>query len=52
MHYADTLDPAQILADLNELAKEDPLVWQPSPMIEQCAAKGMAFAEWRRGDVV
>ncbi|MDH3263410.1 MAG: 3-hydroxyacyl-CoA dehydrogenase family protein, partial [Paracoccaceae bacterium] len=48
MHHADTLGPKQVLAGLNELAKEDPLVWRASPLIEDCAAKGTSFADWRR----
>ena len=46
MHYADTLGAGAILEALNVLAKEDPLVWKPSPLIEECAAKGLRFADW------
>jgi len=48
MHYADTLGPAKVLEGLRKLAQEDPLVWAPSPLIEECAAKGLSFADWRR----
>ena len=46
MHYADTLGAGAILEALNVLAKEDQLVWKPSPLIEECAAKGLRFADW------
>ena len=46
MHYADTLGAGVILEALNVLAKEDQLVWKPSPLIEECAAKGLRFADW------
>lgn len=48
MCHADTLGAAQILADLNALCAEDPLVWKPSRVIEECAAKGIKFADWTR----
>lgn len=47
MHYADTLGAAQILADLEALCQEDPLVWKPSKVIVDCAAKGTPFADWK-----
>lgn len=46
MHYADTLGAAQILADLEALCHEDPLVWKPSKVVVDCAAKGIPFADW------
>ena len=49
MHYADSLGPKSVLEALNALAEEDPLVWRPSPLIEDCVARGITFAEWRRG---
>lgn len=48
MHYANTLGPAKVLKGLQELSKEDPVAWKPSPMIEACVAKGVPFAKWRR----
>ena len=50
MHYADQLGPANILAALNELAEEDAIVWRPSDVIKDCAARGLSFADWRRDD--
>ena len=47
MHYADTLGPEEVLAGLKELAKEDPIAWRPSPMIEACVARRTSFAAWR-----
>ncbi len=48
MCYADTIGAAKILADLNSLSEEDPLVWKPSKVIEECAAKGTKLADWKR----
>lgn len=48
MHYADTLGPVRILADLRKLAEEDPVAWAPSPMIADAADKGVGFADWRK----
>ncbi len=48
MHYADTLGAEAILAQLKELSGEDALVWRPSPVIEDCAARGIRFADWSR----
>ncbi len=33
MKYADTVGLPKILADIQEFAKEDPLFWQPSPLL-------------------
>lgn len=48
MHFADSLGATDILDGLEELAREDPLVWAPNAMIRSCAERGMTFAEWRR----
>ena len=49
MHYADTIGAKAILGALQKLSQEDALVWKPSPLIEDCAAKGLRFADWVRG---
>ena len=48
MHFADRLGATDILDGLEELAREDPLVWAPNAVIRFCAESGMTFAEWRR----
>ena len=48
MHFADSLGATDILDGLEELAREDPLVWAPNAVIRCCAESGMTFAEWRR----
>ncbi len=48
MHHADSLGAARVLEGLKALAAEDPLVWRPSRVVEDCAARGIAFAAWRR----
>ena len=47
MHFADSLGAADILAGLEELAREDPVVWTPNNVIRDCAESGMTFADWR-----
>ncbi|MGJ9416628.1 3-hydroxyacyl-CoA dehydrogenase NAD-binding domain-containing protein [Massilia sp. CMS3.1] len=44
MHYADTVGLEKILADIQEFAKEDPLFWQPSPLLLELVARGANFA--------
>lgn len=48
MHYADTLGPAKVREGLRKLAQEDPIAWKPASLIEDCANKGLSFADWRR----
>ncbi|CUH82087.1 3-hydroxyacyl-CoA dehydrogenase NAD-binding domain-containing protein [Tropicibacter naphthalenivorans] len=47
MHYADSLGVANIVAKLEELAAEDPVVWTPSPLLRECLDKGVTLAEVR-----
>lgn len=44
MHYADTIGADAIVARLCDLAKEDPIAWRISPLLERCAAKGTRLA--------
>jgi 3-hydroxyacyl-CoA dehydrogenase len=44
MHYADTVGLPTILADIREFAQEDPLFWQPSPLLVELVEKGASFA--------
>ncbi|GHE03298.1 enoyl-CoA hydratase [Defluviimonas sp. 20V17] len=48
MHYADTLGAKAILAGIEDQAKAAGLDWRPSRVIEECAAKGLRFSDWRR----
>ena len=48
MHFADSLGATDILHGLEELAREDPVVWTPNAVIRACAESGMTFAKWRR----
>ena len=43
MKYADTVGLPQILADIREFAQEDPLFWQPSPLLVALVEKGANF---------
>ncbi|HEY2021325.1 3-hydroxyacyl-CoA dehydrogenase NAD-binding domain-containing protein [Paraburkholderia sp.] len=44
MKYADIVGLPKILADLREFAKEDPLFWQPSPLLIELVERGEDFA--------
>lgn len=44
MKYADTVGLPKILADIQEFAKEDPIFWQPSPLLVELVEKGADFA--------
>ncbi|MGZ9713052.1 3-hydroxyacyl-CoA dehydrogenase NAD-binding domain-containing protein [Glaciimonas sp. GNP009] len=44
MHYADTLGLPQVLADIRAFAKDDPLFWQPSPLLVELVERGTNFA--------
>ena len=46
MHYADTLGAAKIYADLQDLAKEDPVAWTPSALLKHCAETNTQISEW------
>jgi 3-hydroxyacyl-CoA dehydrogenase len=44
MKHADTVGLANILADIRTFAQEDPLFWQPAPLLEKLVAEGKDFA--------
>jgi 3-hydroxyacyl-CoA dehydrogenase len=44
MKYADRVGLENVLADIREFAKEDPLFWRPSPLIVELAERGANFA--------
>ena len=48
MKYADTVGLPQILADLRSFAQEDPLFWQPAPLLVQLVAEGRNFDSLNR----
>lgn len=43
MKYADTVGLDKVLADIREFAKEDPLFWQPSPLLVKLVEEGKNF---------
>lgn len=43
MKYADTVGLSKVLADILEFAKEDPLFWQPSPLLVELVERGANF---------
>ena len=43
MKWADMQGLPQVLADIREFAKDDPLFWQPAPLLEQLVAEGRNF---------
>ncbi|WP_213954867.1 3-hydroxyacyl-CoA dehydrogenase NAD-binding domain-containing protein [Variovorax sp. dw_954] len=44
MKYADMVGLPKILEDIRAFAKEDPLFWQPAPLLEKLVAEGKDFA--------
>lgn len=44
MHYADSVGLATILADIRAFAVEDPIFWQPSPLLVELVERGADFA--------
>ncbi|MFT4266209.1 MAG: 3-hydroxyacyl-CoA dehydrogenase NAD-binding domain-containing protein [Xenophilus sp.] len=44
MKYADTVGLPKILEDIRAFAQEDPLFWQPAPLLEKLVAEGKDFA--------
>ena len=43
MKWADMAGLAKVLADIREFAQEDPLFWQPAPLLEKLVAEGRNF---------
>jgi 3-hydroxyacyl-CoA dehydrogenase len=43
MKYADTVGLPKVLADIHEFAKQDPLFWQPSPLLVDLVERGANF---------
>ena len=43
MKYADMVGLDTVLADIKEFAKEDPLFWQPAPLLVKLVAEGRKF---------
>ncbi|MBQ4827210.1 enoyl-CoA hydratase/isomerase family protein [Leisingera sp. HS039] len=43
MHYADTIGLDRILQDICRYHEEDPILWQPAPLLERLAAEGRSF---------
>ncbi|QLA82955.1 3-hydroxyacyl-CoA dehydrogenase [Acidovorax sp. JMULE5] len=43
MKWADMAGLPKVLADIREFAKDDPLFWQPAPLLEKLVAEGRNF---------
>jgi 3-hydroxyacyl-CoA dehydrogenase len=48
MKYADSVGLDNVLADIQEFAKQDPLFWQPSPLLVQLVKDGKNFDSLNR----
>jgi 3-hydroxyacyl-CoA dehydrogenase len=48
MQYADRVGLDKVLADIRAFAEEDPLFWQPSPLLVQLVERGENFASLNR----
>lgn len=44
MQYADSIGLANVLVDIRAFAQEDPLFWQPSPLLVELVEQGRDFA--------
>ena len=44
MKYADMVGLPQVLADIREFAKRDPVFWKPSPLLVELVERGADFA--------
>jgi 3-hydroxyacyl-CoA dehydrogenase len=44
LHHADQIGLPRILADIQALAQEEPLFWQPAPLLVKLVAEGRHFA--------
>ncbi|MFC5522898.1 3-hydroxyacyl-CoA dehydrogenase NAD-binding domain-containing protein [Polaromonas jejuensis] len=50
MQYADSVGLPKVLADIREFAKEDPLFWQPSPLLVELVERGADFASLNQSE--
>ncbi|SPB18909.1 3-hydroxyacyl-CoA dehydrogenase [Caballeronia novacaledonica] len=50
MHFADSVGLENVLTDIREFAKEDPLFWRASPLIVDLVARGKNFASLNQAD--
>lgn len=50
MKYADIVGLAKVLADIREFAKQDPLFWQPSPLLVELVERGADFASLNQSE--
>jgi len=50
MKYADTVGLPQVLADIREFAKEDPLFWKASPLLVELVERGDDFASLNQAE--
>ncbi|HZY19274.1 MAG TPA: 3-hydroxyacyl-CoA dehydrogenase NAD-binding domain-containing protein [Ramlibacter sp.] len=48
MKYADTVGLDRVLADICEFAQDDPLFWQPSPLLVELVGQGRNFDSLNR----
>jgi 3-hydroxyacyl-CoA dehydrogenase len=48
MHHADVIGAPALRDALAALAAEDAVAWAPAPLIDDCARRGVPFADWRR----
>ena len=50
MKYADTVGLPTVLADIREFAKQDPLFWQPSPLLVDLVERGADFSSLNQSE--
>ena len=49
MHHADAIGPSEIVARIRAFEARDPVIWRLSPLLADCAVRGMAIADWVQG---
>ncbi len=49
MHYADTIGVPHIVERITALQAEDPVAWKLSPVLADCAERGLNLAQWTQG---
>lgn len=49
MHYADAVGLKTIVEKINQFAKEDPVAWKVSPLLQSCVDNGVLLSNFETG---
>ena len=50
MKYADSVGLPKVLSDIREFARQDPVFWQPSPLLVELVERGADFASLNQSE--